>query len=212
MPLTELDTETLLALIDSFESFDAPPPDLFSSVTLVSLGPKTPDRALESTPRVDSPVEQAATPLSTDEAIAIGQSKAAAASSQRLGKKRRKINPAYSSTVLQRRKRAEIEALREQVAELEARRSLLEGIRGTSKPTKHDAEATSCRDRSSGTAARRGEALHEFRERQRAEDTSAKLKTAASNQHKVSRALEALVTADSVVQVRPSSLTCRTGH
>lgn len=206
MSLTEFDTEALLALVDSFESFDG---DLLSPVALDTLESRAPDHELESSPSVASPIDRASTPPLTDEATTGGQSTLAAASPGRQGKKRRKVNPKYSSTALQRRKRAEIKALREQVAELEARRSLFESMRGTSKLDKYAAETTATRDDDPGIAAH---ALHEFTARQRADDTNAELKTAVCNQLKVSQALEALVTADSVVEVRASSLTCGIEH
>lgn len=227
--------ESLFALIDTFDAAGFTAPLEFSSPTSRSLGSSSSELDLVSSdelqdlssssgdlsPSVSTDAEPATPsptrsppPLPTAETAPTTVNPAAATTTSTAGsapkqrKKRKKTNPAHSSTALQRRKRAEIKTLREQIAELEARLNLLKNVQDTGVPSKNSIAAKPSRNADTKNVVWRGNALHEYRERRRAEDINDKLRVILSSQRKVSRALESLVTAQSVLQVRLVRTAC----
>jgi hypothetical protein len=104
-------------------------------------------------------------------------------------KKPRRKYPNSSSTVLQRRKKAEILALRAQVEQLELQLQQLKKVPGAALVVAEDALAAV----SSGSTTWAEQAAAQYRGRLRAEKTNAKLKSVMANQVKASEALRSLL-------------------
>jgi hypothetical protein len=106
--------------------------------------------------------------------------------------RKKKLNPANSSTEVQRRKRAEIRALREQVAALEMHVTFLQrSCGGVSNALEGSGTRSLWQDR----------ALFHSQERQRAELTNRKLKGILAGQHKLNDVFRSLLSKRSVLQV-----------
>lgn len=119
-------------------------------------------------------------------------------------KKKKKLNPANSSTEVQRRKRAEIKALREEVMALQAHVVFLKRSRYGSAPANDPAPAAALVVKLKADAVRslwQDRALFHSRERQRAEHTNRKLKSILASQQKLNETFRALVSKRSILQV-----------
>lgn len=125
-------------------------------------------------------------------------------------KSKRKRNPANSSTQLQRRKRAEIEALRGQVTELQAYLARLKNREADSTPSSIAGHSVLALTPMAATEKRSGSlpslwhelALMQYRARQRSELTNRKLKSILATQQQTNNAIRALLNKPALLQVR----------
>lgn len=195
------DMTSLLAFIDEFD-VTPPPSSSFASSFSSSASSASPSRSLatadsfgsSSDPDAASGDELSSSPPPPDATVGAGTS------SQ---KKKKKRSPASSSTALQRRKRAEIAALRELAVELEAQVADLKRLHPGDK-----LRVVSGAKRKPGATRSlwRELAVLQSRERQRAEMVNRKLKTILSNHQQVNDALRALVHKRSVLEVSKCGL------
>lgn len=180
--LLDNDVMSLLAFIDEFSAQPADP--------TTPRGTKDSSSGHESTSSSDGRAEE------NESGKSSSSSPALASSNTNNGRKKR--NPSSSSTELQRRKRAEIKALREQVEELEAHAAKLKYQRPD-----HAQIMTGAKRKSEAATSKWQEmAMVQSRERQRSELTNRRLKTIFSNQQQLQSGLRKLLNKRMALQVR----------
>jgi hypothetical protein len=201
--LDDADVATLLAFVDEFDaaplSFRPSAASPASSFTSFSSSPSS--YASSRSPIAADSFGSSSDPdvPSIDEPSLIGTKATSSGSLTQEKKKKKTRSPASSSTALQRRKRAEIAALRELAVELEAQVADLKRLR-----TGATSRAVVGPMRKPGTSPSVGQELAalQSRERHRAEVMNRKLKSALSDQQQTNEALRMLLSKRSVLQVR----------